>query len=390
MKKYIATIVLAGLAAAAQAENYTVYITGATAFRDEIFDTLNVGGGFLGGVIASNSPTLARGTGTYTFQGTYLGDTVTVEACYSGSGAGVGSALNLGASPAYVTIGNASDAQAGNLCDFAFSDVKQNTTQYPSPKYTALSRADVAIVPFLWVHDITARASLAADMTPQIAQTMFFNAGASMDQFTGAAGDEMNFDDNGSPVFDGNFMLLAGRAASSGTRMTSLSEIKYGVNTPVQQAQFVSGVWTNLGNAGYGSGGAIAIALTQNLGNPVASYLGVADAKTLGGVVTGTTIANNYPTCVNGWMTYCGVPYTYENVIHGKYSFWTVENFYTQKNGVTAKKAAFGTALLNAINNYIVNHYENAANPEHDQPTAIDLNSMEVTRLTDGGVIGHN
>jgi hypothetical protein len=359
-KAMLATIVGLGLAFAAQAADVEVYLTGATSFRGEEYDTLTQNGL---AVVASSSTTGAggyRGANTNTYSGTWTGSgslsnkTVIVHASYSGSGAGVGDVANQNSIRFLDTTGNG----VLHAPDIGFSDVYQIST----PFSTATGSPDIS----------------AYDTVVGIIPFVFAGNAAATNKFNNVTG--QNFRDlapsgrirarflNG-VTNDNTVVYLTGRNNDSGTRVTTFAETAFGISTPCQQYNSVSGTPTAYGaNAGASSGSGVASALNDAAETaPFIGYLGINDANTL----TGTT----------GWfLSYNGVPYTANNTVSGKYTFWCYEHCFDANTGnvnVTAFKAPFIAALGVVINNEFTG----------TTPPAIPLAAMLVTRGGDGALV---
>ena len=373
MKKYIATLSLAGLATMAQAAT-EIYISGATAFRTEVYNTLftNVFGLNSGGVTNVNWVG-GPNDNAFSFKGQDANaNDVVIYCSWSGSAAGVGSALQLlpVATP-YINIDSKHSTNNHQYADLAFSDVQQDSTPYSSTNgYSSTMQVDpVGIVPFVFVKNSNTLASAFRNMTPDIAKALFANGKIQACFFTASIND-LN-----------TSVYLTGRNPDSGTRITTLADTGVGINAVIKQYMStnngVSNNWvifppnsTYPNGDGYSSGSGITSGLNTNVSVPVISYLGIADAGKVG-------TAN--------WLSYNGTDYYKTNVINGKYAFWTKENLFRSDSVTTAGGGDvtydFADQLLGAVDSYLSTIYTSA------QPLAIPLSQMKVNRNSDGGVI---
>src|SRR5262245_54362903 len=163
MKKLILSLVLTGIAGfAARAAVIEVNITGATAFRAEVFNTLN--GMFQGIAVTAptggfpyvhnateyyRSATASDNTNTFAGRvkaagfGTLNGRDITVRCNWTGSAAGVGAVVNG------TSLGFNSEAAGSNTISaaahYACSDVFQDSTAFPTP---ALDDTPLGVVVF--------------------------------------------------------------------------------------------------------------------------------------------------------------------------------------------------------------------------------------------------
>jgi hypothetical protein len=175
----------------------------------------------------------------------------------------------------------------------------------------------------------------------------------------------------GDDADEGSFAYATGRDGGSGTRIVTLAETRYGINTEVVQftGTVVSDVVTEVqpvGNGGYSSGGTMATLLGadsfSNFGGYFIGYLGLPDATAAIGLGA-------------KGLTYNGFAYSPDAVYNGTYTFWGYEYLYsltaTPGNNVGTVK----TALTNAI----------AASPG---AAGLDPALMRVVRDSDGGDVG--
>jgi hypothetical protein len=361
MKKYITASVLSlGLAMTAQAATFTpthsVYITGSTAMRSEIWGTLtnnitppptnDLNSTFTFGGPSSTS---------FTVQGTWAGGgTIIVYCGFSGSAAGIGTLVGDPAdqTPPYVDITGNTVVHSG--ADLAFSDVQQATTIYSSSP-TTLNDLQVAVVPFVFAKNSDPKSAGITNITYQNFNQMAAGGSQSLAVWTGNASDSSTL------------VYLTGRDTNSGTRLTILAETGYGTTTGVQQYHVVANVWTAWpANGGQSSGKGVYGDITNTAtGSPAIGYVGLADALGDGSVLT--------------QISFAGVPYTQANVENGPYTYWTYENL-DDNNASTFAVTTFEPTFANEVQAWVDLINDTAAiNPAH----------MNVIRNTDGGQVLH-
>lgn len=347
-----------------------IRITGSTAFRTAVDATIlaimtGERTAFLPGVDVTGTSNSSRTI----YKGTIGGNQYTVRTSWSGSSAGVqaladntpvqfmvtGTITNTTpvstASPTYETI----------AANYAFSDVGQAAAGRPNATF-APTNAQVGVVPFVFVAGKGTPASV-TNITDQQFAWMWSNGGAAASFLSG------DFTND-----SGDYLYPTGRNSGSGTRITVLSETRYGRGTAVAQ-QSTTSTTTNLTGAPTAfatSGGYSALQIADLLGKTPAasteswiSYLGLSDAN--------LAIGNGAAAI----LTYNGVAYSQENVRNGAYTLWGYQQMY-RKTGLNALEVAFDTALRAAID----------ANLSSD---FVGLGSMKVNRTGgDGGAVIEN
>lgn len=431
--KVAAGVFALSLAQQASADT-TLVITGSTAFRGGVYDTIvAVMGGTPGSDTATcKITTTAAAPGTLTnttahtainaanivtFVGTFPGISgiTTIKCSMSGSATGLiaiysnipqsivdGTAATAGYSnAAFGTIVNPTPVAP----NFAFSDVFQSSVT--STAVTGLSETNVAVVPFSFVAN-KGTATLApafTNMTAQNARALYSSGYEPVWIFTG------DRTDTTTRVF------ATGRDNGSGTRITVLAETKYGVANLVKHYVVTttgsvgsgtvtstrlwptSGVATfdpdNAGNGGYGSGGSIATIMGFT------SSAGITAFRNNGTTVVtdafGGGTLNNVPAVIVGYLgesdsaaavTNGGVRLSYEgslfdgtatgkqNVYNGKYTMWCYEHL--SHNGAITPGSAEETFSNAIVNNITPNLGVNG----------LDQTLMKVARADDGAVVG--
>lgn len=410
MKSFLKlTAVFAVLSLASQASAATIRLTGSTAFRGGVHKAIValMGGEanckFAHGKINLSATTANQsgyeGADYTTVQGTLSGiaGTSTVYCHWTGSATGISDVANnasisfipasaLPASNGYANAAVTQPATENAVSQIAFSDVFQSSTTIATP---VLTDTVVAIIPFSWVAN---RLSTGFDnMTAQQARALFTTGYQQKSMFTGN-------------VADTDYVLPLGRDNGSGTRGTTLAEIKYGVFTPVQQWKIVTSgsagsgtvtsaqLWpigdgegsTSAGNGGYSSGSLIrtilgmsstsGVELLDDTGGSLASGLAVTLVSCLGVGDTATAVANG-----GVRLKYEGVLYDGSNpnlIYEGLYTMWGYLHLYT--NG-----AATGDLLT----------FKNGIDTQLDNDSVLGSNGlrdsqMHVGRQSDGAVVG--
>jgi hypothetical protein len=345
-------------------------ITGSTAGRASVHQSIlsTLGAGATYGYTGSSF----TGASQAIFKGTYAGQSVVVRTSWSGSATGLsdlvtGNTVNFIATTTDLSANNVSNLTAGtpDSAEVAFSDVFVGTTNVPS---AGLVNTNTFILPFKWVASNEANNySAFKNVTPLQARALLASGTLPLSFFTGNSADAEVL------------VIATGRDNGSGTRITALADIGYGVNTFVTQSQvnvsgnnitgysdfIVSGVANP--NYGYTSGGTLAGVLNKAstgdaAGTIVLSYLGLSDAATaLGGATPGKE------------LTYNGVAYSAAAVETGEYSFWGYLHLY-YKNSLTGVSKTFSDALGVALR----------SNPGS---SGLNPSAMGVSRATDGGTI---
>jgi hypothetical protein len=359
----LAGVMSLGLASLASATQY-VYITGSTAGRGIVYDTL-----VDSGKVFDAAPTVlysggssARG-GTYVnFRGAVSGVDTIIKAHWSGSEGGIGDLVGSPATETFLTDdGSATtDSQA---VDLAFADNHKN---YSKNSKASITGAMVGIIPFKWVKQKGSAAGLTNvnDAAIRVALT----ANAKLALFTGVSTDT-------------TYVYVSGRDNNSGTRVNALGECGYGIFNTVGQIQTDStGAMVTqsdsgiAGDYGYSGGGSLASQMGYDLSQAtsidngplgdgvshfsVIAYLGKGDADTA--VANGGTV-----------LSYNGIPYSIAAIKEGQYTFWGNEYLYKKNTGLSTIAGTVYTKLVNSTTGV----------PAHcDDSTMINPSNMHATR----------
>jgi hypothetical protein len=395
------------------AADVTVRLTGSTAFRSGTHKAIvaMMGGEanckFAHGAIVGSTTatqTSYEGADYTTIQGTASGISgiTTVQCSWTGSATGVkdvaqGNNLSFvptTALPASNGYANAAVAQSPTqtaTAKYAFSDVFQSSTATTTP---ALTDTIMAVIPFSWVANRLSTGF--TNMTQQGARALFTNGFQPKSLFTGNAA-------------DADYILPVGRDIGSGTRITCLAEIKYGVNTPVQQWKITSSgsvgsgnivsaqLWpvgdgigsATPGNGGYTSGSTIrnffgmtstasgaylGVNLIDQDGNTVANDLNVTLVSWLGVSDVATAVTNGAVR-----LAYEGVTYDGSNkglIYNGRYTAWGYLHCYTP-GGLNTDEVQFRSNLSTQLDNESV-----------IGASGLRSSQMLVSRTADGAVVG--
>jgi hypothetical protein len=375
----LAVAVAFGLATGSQAAN-TVFITGSTSFRAQVFSALtDLGLSVQGGATSGNN--------VFTFTGTVANnlpapsnsvplltknDTgVTVFCSFTGSAEAINTLANK-VSPFYTNYtGTPAGFQYVNGGDLGFCDVAQSSTPYsvaPLPEIVSGDGAassygaGIVVIPFTWATSADAGTKI-LNVTPYIINDAYANGTEPLSFFTG------NKADAGTTVF------ATGRTNDSGTRITGLLDVGYNTQDTVSQYALgsagvcpgvglntgtVAGTWQSVVDDGYTSGGNVVKALDVTGTGDAIGYLGWPDANNLKNGALPITYQGENPTTVSpitssSW-TGGTTAWNLAAVANGQYTYWSYEHLYQSSdvaNGSFAQQ--FGHDLVNGLEYEIVN-----------------------------------
>src|SRR5262245_60545945 len=340
MKKLILTVAT-GLMLGSCANAVDFYVTGATAFRNNFYNSLSNAG-----LVMVCGPAGANQT---TWSGTWGGcagisGATRVFCSFSGSVEGMTDLC------AGTLIANFKDATTcGNFshaADMAFSDVCITST---SLGFGACHPIDVTvgIQPFVFAMNTQAANLGVFNMSHNNFQ-IFAPSGTILPQYLTGSATDCTPSNNTTTVY------LTGRNAFSGTRVATFSETGYGVFTSCQQwhngtrATDVNGRSIRIGpdvatavahiaNDGWESGSFVRADL-QNATNTDAfiGYISSAD---------GRSIKSSAAASAAIFCNWDGDPFTKCNVINGRYTFWTHEHLMTLSHTLDNAVDAFRCQL---------------------------------------------
>jgi hypothetical protein len=406
-----------------------IFISGSTAFRSQVWQGLTDMG-------LSHQPGDASGNNIFTFNGTpnnnvlggyhggldanLIAGPVEVYCSFDGSAQGVNECVNSTTPQNFEDVTAPSGggvATFTHVVDYAFSDVEQDSTIYPSTpnlaeiislgaKSTGTGQG-IAVQPFLWAANSNASNLISFINNNQIVN--LFTTGQCGLNFWSCSGSSSNY------------IYLTGRDYSSGTRITaeeltpistSTAIVQWTVNGNVGKpgAAPNAGPWklATLGtfygadDGGYGSGGNVARALGAfgvPVGDttPVVGYVSFADAVSLvdpqqsatNGFTAGTALIFDD---INPILQPVPFEYNICAVEDGSYFFWSYEHFFVSSQTADSSPTGanytyinkdFGPGLVLAVD------YEISLQAPATPQTAILEENMNVYRVNDGGPITH-
>lgn len=309
------------------------------------------------------------------FKGDIGGTPVIVRTSWSGSAAGVRDVAQNNSSVWFpntaidtvalnntaVNLSNGTVNTVQDVAEIAFSDVFQSSTIYQTP---ALVDDTAGIIPFKFFASADAPLPVVdgtpglTDITTLQARFLWGSGYIPLAMFTGLSADQTTY------------IYATGRDPESGTRITAMAEIGYGVFGAVQQYQptIVSGAVTSValwpagtyieGNGGYSSGSGVKPALEANAfvnSNGLISYLGSSDWS---------SVAKE--------LTWNGNSYSAANVIEGKYTFWGYLHQF-RHSSLSGTSLTFYNSLLTAVRS--------------DTSWLVKTSDMKVARSSDGGLV---
>lgn len=350
-----------GVASVTEAQQ-TVYITGSTAFRAQVYFGLrDMGLTVQAGATTGNNNFNFTGTINNTTIGTVTngssGQSVNIICAFTGSTEGLNALIN-NVSPVYTNTSGASFSYA-NGADLAFCDVQEASTVYAGDSINELSSVDglassfgagVAVVPFTWAASADA-SGLIGNVTPSIVNDIFVNGIETLNFFNGvAAASTTN-------------VYLTGRTNDSGTRITAQQTVGFDPAQPVIQyavggivTSVGTGAFQNVGNNGYSSGGNVAKALGVKGAGCAIGYVAFSDAASLANGALPVNFEGASPFVGTTW-TPNSTPWNFAGVENGAYDFWSYEHLYesTKVGSTSSINANFGPDLINALE-YEITH----------------------------------
>ncbi len=386
MIKTISALGLAlGVASVAEAQQ-TVYITGSTAFRAQVYLGLrDMGLTVQASATSGNNNFNFTGTVNNTLIGTITngsaGVSVQVICAFSGSTEGLNSIIN-DVSPVYTNIAG-SGFSYPNGADLSFCDVQESSTVYGNDPVNEIVSFDganssfgagVAVVPFCWAASADGAAKI-NNITPYIANDIFVNGIETLNFFDGVAADA------------GVNVYLTGRTNDSGTRIAAQQDVGFDPFQPVIQYTIngtlgtppATGTWQNVGNNGYSSGGNVVKALDVVGAGDAIGYVGMADAASLKNGALPINYQGVSPFIGSTW-TPNSTPWNLAGIENGSYTFWSYEHLYEsiKISSTSFISKNFGPDLVNAVEYEIVH-------PQTGTVQSADLiKNLNVHRNSDG------
>ncbi|MBU6303430.1 MAG: hypothetical protein KGS60_17930 [Verrucomicrobia bacterium] len=265
---------------------------------------------------------------------------------------------------------------------YTFSDCAQSITPNPTP---TLPGNNVGVISFAFLTNKGHGLSI-TNMTDQTFESLYSLGKVQGSAFTGNAADT-------------KLVYAMGRNSLSGTRIITLAETKYGPFSPVVQFGTNSDATTaatsgsapnisvttlkSVGDGGFTSGSALrtymnatsaSVTIDDVASQDVAlvAYMSIADADA---VSTFINAGSNKDAVA---LNYNGVPYSYDNVRNGRYSFWSYERLFGPADE-GADGAAFRAALTTAVDGQLSTSSTNNV--------GIKLGQMNVTRPGGDGAV---
>jgi hypothetical protein len=375
-----------GLGIAGVCNAGTVYLTGSTAMRGVVYNTIKAAGVvfqaaptttlYQGGTTGNNA---GSGANYMAFSGTLVGGsgTTIIQCHWTGSEGGIlDVASNTVSQNTFMDPSLMDGADHGTnvpaltvsaSVNLAMADNAQSFSRTKKPTLTTGS--EVGVITFKWVRN-PGKWTGSNVTDSQIRQAL--GGFCPLAVFTGNAADT-------------SYIYVSGRDNQSGTRVNAFGDSGFGIlTTPVQIEMNGSGVMQQVGGVyggdfGYSSGGTLAGTLGANTtaatdslnggtGYSVIAYLSVGDAATA--VTAGATE-----------LTYNGVPFSPAAVIEGTYTFWGNEYIYQANNVTSGTEANNIYKLLSATT---------GINAFCDGVKAIKLTDMHCTRTGPNSDPSHN
>lgn len=368
-KTFTLAAAVVGTAAAANAQT-VIDVTGSTAGRAAVHSAIRT---VVGGTFAYNGNNL-NAAGKAIFKGNIGTNPVIIRTSWSGSAAGVRDVAQnnaavwfartnidtVAANNSNINLANNTANTIQDVAEVAFSDVFQSSTIYKTP---ALFGVQPAIIPFKFYASADAPADI-TNLTGQTARQAWSVGFVRQDYLTGDSADT------------NSYVYFTGRDPESGTRITAMAEVGYGVFGAVQQYQpttnatqvtdavlWPAGTYAE-GNGGFSSGGTVRQVLERNAfvnDFGMISYLGSSDWS---------SIAKE--------LTYNGNSYSSNNVVYGKYTFWGYLHQYGHSGVV-------GTLAPASVTKTFFTNLQTAV--AADTTWLVKVVDMKVSRASDGGLV---
>lgn len=338
-------------AAAANAQDVNLVLTGSTAFRSITLDRAKAL--FDAGYTTTGD---AGGTLPVTYYGTMstaipsLGSsTVAVKCSFSGSGSGMLAVDGLTPVPTRNPLNGTTNNVAPDL---ALSDVFPESAT-PPINAANFDVSRLGVIPFVFIRN---NALTGINNITKEQATLLMTASGIQSGLPGMPASFLGGADN-NPVY------FTGRDAGSGTRISVHKDVGF-TGTPV--------MWNTNNSGGYVQfAGASSAGNSRNViasGSRIIGYLGEADALAIAASAT--------------QLSYNGVAFSHANVASGKYPIWGYEIICNRAGQLSANQQAVRDALIGKI-----------TDATFQQTSALYTNSfvsladMQVERGTDGGTI---
>jgi len=362
-----------GLSMAGLANAGTVYLTGSTACRGNVYSAMTTAGEVFTATPATTLYQGGSGTGLagsganyMAFTGTLVGNTTptTIQCSWSGSEAGIADCASNTAEQFIASSlldGNdhgtnvPASFDTGNV-QLAFGDNAQSFSRAKKPVIN--TNAEIGVITFEWNRNKGVwTGSNVSDS--QIKQAM--SGYCKLAVFTGNAADTTSY------------VYVSGRDSGSGTRVNAFGESGFGILSSPNQIELdgtghmidvdLSGNY--IGDWGFSSGGT----LTKTLNTDTSAILDPIEGTTGYSVIAYASVGDSANDTAGAQLSYNGVTFSAAAVKEGTYTFWGNEYVF-QGNGVTA-----GTEANKAYNNLALNVKNHA-----DGTKLIKLTDMHCAR----------
>jgi hypothetical protein len=345
---------LLSMAAISVSNAATVYMTGSTALRSTVFNSIRTAGVIFTGVPATttyngSSPSGANYMG---FVGTATaangGGTLTLKCHWSGSEAGIHDVAS-GLSQTFIADSLLDGADHGtavpgttetHIVDLAMADNAQSFSQYSTTRGfpNVAANNSVGVITFTFVRN----------------PGVWTGNNISSAQFRAAQGGFATrgmFD--GDPTHNNDYVYISGRDRDSGTRVNCFGDTGYGIFTTAGQIE-IDGTGNMIpgpggqfvADFGFSSGGTLAGTMSTSTVGKNDPWQGTTG---LGFSVIGYMSRGDADSCLppNGTateLTYNGVAMTRANVIEGTFTYWG-NAYILQRTGAPAPAPNIYTSL---------------------------------------------
>jgi len=371
-------------ASSAFATDYTIRLTGSTAFRGAVYNSILA-------AISNDRYTYSEKAGgdglSKAKYATFIGnigvnDTYTIYCSFEGSSEGVEAAV-IGKSrnfipAATVPLSGSSVAGGENTTSTAtevatatmgFSDVYASTATAESGSLLGYSDVDVddtivGITPFVFIVNESTPGTITNISAEQFRALAY--QGTVTASGLGAEGDS-------------NLVYLIGRTPSSGTRATVLAVTGYGIANPVVQYKVTTDAGevnasapVNNGNGGYYSGGDLSkVMKAASAFGYMLGYIGTgSDLNTATGAGARIIKFDGVSLSDGGGA----LDTTFANIKNGSYTYWSKQHFMIPTSPADAGQTLFRNAVAAQI-------------PTNLGTAGIDTGLMAADRIGDGGLV---
>lgn len=377
-----------GLAGYSYADD--IYLTGSTAMRGNVFNTLSAANSVFSGTpqVTTWAPGTGSGATYMDFVGTLKGGsgTTTIHCDWSGSEAGLQNtagrveAVFSADAPNGQQNASSPSTTVNSGVDVSMADNAQAFSRTPSP---VLTGAKVGVITFKWVRNNGVwTGTNITDAQIQQALGGYCPIGVVNTSTSGSTNNDST-----------SYVYVSGRDDLSGTRVNAFGLTGYGIFNPPNQIELdgsgnmveVGGAGSGIyeGDYGFSSGGTLAASLTGSTatstdqinggtGFSVLAYLGYSDAA--------TAIGDG---CTE--LTYDGVAFSIPAIEEGNYNYWGNEYIYE------APSADWNSTQVGTLFSDMVSAIPNYCYPNNGaSAAAISVGVMNCQRSGPLSPPGHN